>query len=202
MARTKNQETYDASRARLLDVGEQLFRQKSFGEAGLNDVLKAAGVAKGSFYHYFDSKEAFGLSVARRYSEKQVEMARHTLSDATQPPLARLKNFFETARIDMQQRGFSEGCLMCNLTTELADENPAFQTELEQNWRDLSSELAECLNAADLSSIGLSHLNAREAADWLLNAWSGALTRMKATGDDAPLHLFIKSIFKNQDHGL
>ena len=59
MARTRNQETYDAAREKLLQIGEQLFRQKSFSETGINDVLKQAGVAKGSFYHYFDSKEEF-----------------------------------------------------------------------------------------------------------------------------------------------
>ena len=86
---------------------------------------------------------------------------------------------------------------MCNLTTELADEVPTFQSELKGNWGDLSGELAACLGKADLSKIGLSHLSAEEAADWLLNAWSGALTRMKATGDDGPLNLFLKSVFKS-----
>ena len=196
MARTRNQESYDAAREKLLETGQQLFRQKSFSETGINDVLKQAGVAKGSFYHYFDSKEAFGIAVAHRYSEAQVDFARQILSDQSVAPLARLRNFFESARSDMAHRGFGEGCLMCNLTTELADEIPAFQSELKDNWAGLSAEIAACLREADLSAIGLSHLSAEEAADWLLNAWSGALTRMKAAGNDGPLNLFLKSVFK------
>ncbi|MEZ5985480.1 MAG: TetR/AcrR family transcriptional regulator [Hyphomonas sp.] len=196
MARTRNQENYDVAREKLLDTGQQLFRQKSFSETGINDVLKQAGVAKGSFYHYFDSKEEFGIAVAHRYSRAQVESARRILSDQGVPPLARLKNFFEGAKSDMADRGFAEGCLMCNLTTELADEFPAFQSELNDNWTELSAEIAACLWKADLSVIGLSHLSADEAADWLLNAWSGALTRMKAAGNDGPLNLFLKSVFK------
>jgi len=89
--------------------------------------------------------------------------------------------------------------LMCNLTTELADERPALQDELERHWRELSAELAACLRKSDLSGTNLAHLPAEEAADWLLNAWSGALTRMKASGNDAPLRLFIKSVFNSQD---
>ena len=89
---------------------------------------------------------------------------------------------------------------MCNLTTELADENPAFQRELDQNWCQLAAEIAKCLQDADLASINLSHLSAEEAADWLLNAWSGALTRMKSTRDAGPLELFMKSIFKSQEN--
>ena len=197
MARIRNQEHYYAVREKLLETGQQLFRQKSFFETGINDVLKQAGVAKGSFYHYFDSKEDFGIAGAHRYSDTQVDFAHRVLCDERVPPLTRLKNFFEAARSDMEHRRFAEGCLMCNLTTELADEVPTFQSELKGNWGDLSGELAACLGKADLSKIGLSHLSAEEAADWLLNAWSGALTRMKATGDDGPLNLFLKSVFKS-----
>ena len=131
-----------------------------------------------------------------RYSQAQADFARQILSDPGVPPLARLRHFFEAARSDMEHRGFGEGCLMCNLTTELADEIPAFQVELRDNWAELSAEIAACLRDADLSAIGLSHLSTEEAADWLLNAWSGALTRMKAAGDDGPLNLFLKSVFR------
>ena len=63
-----------------------MFRQQSFSETGINDVLKHAGVAKGSFYHYFDSKESFGLAAARRYSDNQVVFAKTILTSTKQPP--------------------------------------------------------------------------------------------------------------------
>ena len=154
---------------------------------------------KGSFYHYFESKEAFGLAVARHYHEDQLAFARRILGEAGKPPLLRVKAFFEGARAEMKRRGYTQGCLMCNLTTELADERPALQDELERHWRELSAELAACRRKSDLSGTNLAHLTAEEAADWLLNAWSGALTRMKASGNDAPLRLFIKSVFNSQD---
>ena len=197
MARMRNQENYDATRTRLLDVGEKLIRQKSFADTGVMDVLKYAETAKGSFYHYFKSKEDFGIEVARRYSEQQVEFARQMLNDDGKAPILRLRAFFKAAAVDMESRSFSQGCLMCNLTTELADENPTFQAELNQNWQELSDEIAQCLKGSDLATINLSHLSTAEAADWLLNAWSGALTRMKAAGNSDPLALFMKSVFKN-----
>jgi TetR/AcrR family transcriptional repressor of nem operon len=196
MARIKNQEAYDAARIRLLDIGEALIRRTSFAETGINDVLKEADIPKGSFYHYFESKDAFAIAVAEHYSNKQVEAARGILGDQRHPPLKRLKTFFESARKDMKQRGYGQGCLMCNLSTELADEKPEFQRELKQDWRDLAAAVTDCLRDTDLTPLGLAHLEATEAADWLLNAWSGALTRMKANGDDGPLRLFMKTVFK------
>ncbi len=51
------------TRERILAAGTTLFGQKGFNGCGLNEVLQAAGVPKGSFYHYFHSKEEFGVAV-------------------------------------------------------------------------------------------------------------------------------------------
>ncbi|WP_428926737.1 TetR family transcriptional regulator C-terminal domain-containing protein [Marinibacterium sp. SX1] len=197
MARPRNDRANAESRTRLLEAGLASFRARSFAETGISDILQRASVPKGSFYHYFPTKTDFGLAVADHYHDGQIAAARAVLGDAGRPPLDRLRHFFEAARADMKARGYAEGCLMCNLTTELADAAPQFQAGLDRHWRALSVELARCLAEADLDRINLGHLTAQEAADWLLNAWSGALTRMKATRDDTPLALFLRSIFKD-----
>lgn len=198
MARIRNEEAYNDARGKLLDVGVQLIRSGSYESVGINDVLREGKVPKGSFYHYFDSKEDFGLEVARHYHAQLLEGARAVLLDPDVAPLERLKTFFLNAYDDFAAREFSQGCLMCNLTTELADEAPAFQEVLQANWNDVSAALAACIAELDRAEIGLSHLTDAEAADWLLNSWSGALTRMKATRDGKPLRLFIKSTFQER----
>ncbi len=198
MARPRNEKAYESNRARLLDAGEAAFRTDSFAGTGINDVLAHADVPKGSFYHYFPTKEAFGIAVARQYHERQLETARTCFADLSKSPIQRLRVFFETARDDMRAREFTQGCLMCNLTTELADQNPSFQAELETHWRELVAEVTKCVAQVDLADIGLAHLTALEASDWLMNAWSGALTRMKATRDDTPLALFLRATFRER----
>lgn len=199
MARPRDQNTHMSHHEKLLDAGEHAFRETSFSESGINEILASSGVPKGSFYHHFASKEAFGIAVANRYNEAQVAAAKGCLEDPSLPPIDRLRLFFESARKDMGNRKFQQGCLMCNLSTELADERPAFQAVLDTHWQNLTAVVAECLAEADLSEIGLEHLTPEEAADWLMNAWSGALTRMKASGNDAPLALFMRTIFKTED---
>ncbi len=195
MARPKNTKAYASSRERLLEVGEQIIRSQSYADCGIKDVLAKADVPKGSFYHYFGSKEAFGIAVARHYNQKQTDAARSHLSDQTRPARDRLQAYFEDARQQMAERNFGDGCLMCNLSTELADQSPVFQEELNRHWQELISELSQCLDAMDLAEIGLGHLDPESAADWLLSSWSGALTRMKASNNDAPLALFMRTIF-------
>lgn len=198
MARLQNKEAYDNAKEKLLEAGEDAIRSTSYGQCGVNQILAAAEVPKGSFYHYFSSKEAFGIAVAQHYHEKQLAGAQRCLRDAGIAPLARVEAFFQGAREDMARREYAQGCLMCNLSTELADERPAFQAALDAHWRALAGELALCLQQVDLARIGMDHLGPDEAADWLMNAWSGALTRMKATQSDAPLDLFMRTIFKTK----
>jgi len=199
MARTRNVEVYNDSRERLLAVGMELIRTASFESVGINDILREGQIPKGSFYHYFDSKEGFGLEVAKYYHAQQLVSAQAILLDQSVRPIERLKAFFETAYDDFESRQFAQGCLMCNLTTELADEEPAFQEVLQANWRELSAVIATCIAEIDRAEIGLAHLSDNEAADWLLNSWSGALTRMKAMRDGAPPRLFLKTTFKESE---
>jgi TetR/AcrR family transcriptional repressor of nem operon len=196
MARTRNEDAYNDTRSKLLTVGLNLIRAGSYESVGINDVLRTSGSPKGSFYHYFQTKEAFGLEVAKYYHAQQLQSAKHVLQNSEQPALERLSAFFQMAYDDFEARGFAQGCLMCNLSTELADEQPAFQELLKEHWHALSSEIATCIAEADKSEIGLEHLSDEEAGNWLLNSWSGALTRMKAVGDGEPLRLFLKATLK------
>lgn len=196
MARTRNEEAYNDARDKLLKTGMTLIRAGSYEGVGINDVLRASGVPKGSFYHYFQSKESFGLNVAAYYHAQQMDSANEMLNAAGSPAAERLRAFFQKAYDEFEAHDFRQGCLMCNLSTELADEEPAFQTLLTEHWRELSAIIADCIADLDNADIGLEHLDDREAADWLLNSWSGALTRMKAAGNGEPLRLFLKATFK------
>lgn len=198
MARTRDIENYDDTKTRLLEAGMALIRSESFSGIGINDILKTSGVPRGSFYHYFKSKEAFGLEVAQYYHSQQLESASLVLRNGATQPLERLKAFFHGASENFRSRDYSDGCLMCNLSTELADTHDEFQKMLKTHWAELSSEVANCIALINCADIGLDHLSSEEAADWLMNAWSGALVRMKAERNAASLNLFEKVVFKTE----
>ena len=196
MARTRNQQEYDTARTRLLDSGLALIRSQSYAAIGINDILKRCNIPKGSFYHYFASKEEFGLAVLGHYHQQQLVAARELLQDQSKPAYDRLLNFFQGAGDDYRQREYGDGCLMCNLSTELGDSHQKFQQQLQQSWSELTQVIAECLAEVNKTDLNLDHLTDQEAADWLLNTWSGALVRMKAERNCQPLDLFFKSVFK------
>lgn len=71
---------YDNTRQHILDSGKGLIAGKGFSSVGLNEILKTAGVPKGSFYHYFESKEQFGQALLQDhfagYLERIDELSR------------------------------------------------------------------------------------------------------------------------------
>ena len=67
-------------RRHILDVAHPLFLSRGFTAVGLTEVLAAAKVPKGSFYHYFSSKEAFGEAVLEAYFDDYLERMNGLLS--------------------------------------------------------------------------------------------------------------------------
>lgn len=59
---------YDERRKEILDVAEKLFYTKGYEKSTINDILKEVGIAKGTFYYYFKSKEEVMDEVIFKYT--------------------------------------------------------------------------------------------------------------------------------------
>jgi len=94
------------TRDKIIASGTQAIIGKSYNAVGLNEILLAAGVPKGSFYHFFKSKEDFGVAVVEYFATKAAEHLRTILRDPTRSPLARLRHWFESARDGLAQNAF------------------------------------------------------------------------------------------------
>jgi AcrR family transcriptional regulator len=79
---------------KLFDAALNEFSQKSFDSASLNDIIKASGISKGSFYHKFTDKKDLYLCMFDRVSQEKVKFfaERYTAEDFP-------KDFFEQIRI-------------------------------------------------------------------------------------------------------
>src|SRR5262249_37223828 len=94
---------------KILEVGAQAISDKSFNSCGLAEILRRAGVPKGSFYHYFESKEDFGVALIEKSSAEYVELLRPIIGDRKRTPLQRLRAVFELSR----EEGVANGARQC-----------------------------------------------------------------------------------------
>src|SRR5256886_11201300 len=119
------------TKATLVAAGTQLILEQGYHQTGIQDVLQAAGVPKGSFYYYFPSKEAFALEVIAQFAAAYLARLEQHLGDTTASPLTRLHRHQEDLRARFERRGCRGGCLIGNLSQELADHNPRVRAQLD-----------------------------------------------------------------------
>src|SRR3954468_3032872 len=110
----------ETTKAALLEAGTRIFLEKGYNHSGLEAILQAAGVPKGSFYYYFESKEDFGLQVINRFAECHDEAIDRSLGDHSVGPLERLRRHYDGIIERLESQSCRNGCLVGNLSQEMA----------------------------------------------------------------------------------
>ena len=175
----------------LLDHGVRLMLERGYHNTGIHDVLVAAGIPKGSFYHHFKNKEDFGLQVVGRYADDGYTEIDRNLRDKRQPPLTRLRHLFEDFQADHERRFCRGGCLLGNLGQEVADINDTFRDRIKSHFDRWTARIALCLDEAVVSGDLGTDADTTMLAGTLLDAYEGALLRMKVVKNTAPLQAFL-----------
>lgn len=182
------------ARQDLIRAGVRAFARQGYEATGLADILERAGLPKGSFYHQFASKEAFGEEVARAWFDAHAVVMRGFLDDAVRPASERVAAYFEHMCEDMRRGGFACGCLVGTLGQELADRSEPMRRTLSMLFAAWRQALADCLREGQSAGNIPLELPAGELAEILLCAWEGALLRAKTDRDYAPMRAFLRLV--------
>ena len=179
----------------LLDHGVRLMRERGYHHTGIHDILAAASVPKGSFYHYFKNKEDFGLQVVDRYADDSYAEIDRVRGYKGQPPLLRLQRLFEEFRGDYERRFCRDGCLLGNLGQEMADINDTFSDRISLHFDRWTARIALCLDEAVVCGDLSTDMDTNMLAGTLLDTYEGALLRMKVVKGIAPVQAFLDVYF-------
>jgi TetR/AcrR family transcriptional repressor of nem operon len=183
------------TRETLVRLGTEILTEKGFLSTGIDELLKRAGVPKGSFYHYFASKEAFGLAVIDNYATYFARRLDRNLLDETQTPLQRLKNFVVDGKSGMARFDFRRGCLIGNMGQELGAGHEGFRLRLDQVLMDWQSRVASCLEAAKEANELAPEADCQQLAAFFWIGWEGAVLRAKLVRNADPMELFAGYFF-------
>jgi TetR/AcrR family transcriptional repressor of nem operon len=184
-----------STREHLLEVGLKSIHSTGYTATGVKEVLDLANVPKGSFYHYFASKEAFAGEVFERYADGERRRAERILGDRKAAPLKRLRRYFEELTSIYGQSGSTYGCLLGNLSLEVAAHSPKLQAQFQAAFGGWQKGIADVLQeAVERGDLGRS-TKPDELAGFLLNSYEGALVRMKAEKSDKSLENFLHFAF-------
>ncbi len=182
------------TKEKILDIGVALINKKGYNGVGIKEVLDEAQIPKGSFYHYFQSKEDFGLEVIKRYSEKTLAFLRSHLADHTISSKDRLVLFFDEMRDIYVKKEYNDGCLLGNSATELADVNKHFSSLLETEFLKYENIFEECIQQGMEEGEIHTDKSAKTIAAFILNSFEGALLRMKVAKSVEPIETLSEFI--------
>lgn len=180
----------NATRDKLIATGMKAMLTQGYDGSGIGPILQATGVPKGSFYHYFASKDDFTAAVIESYAAHYSAMRERLFNDTARSPLARLSAHFEALGQEVADAFPHGGCLYGMLAQTVALRTPIVREKLRQAfqaWEDgLVGLLAEARAAGEVAP----GANLREIAASIIDAYEGAIVRVKAEGDLAAFERF------------
>lgn len=186
---------FSQTREDLLNAGVAALTEKGFSATGIDEILRRVDVPKGSFYHYFKNKEAFGAELIERYALYFSTKLDRILLNETHSPLQRMDDFVEDAIIGMQRFNFARGCLVGNLGQEMGALPPAFRRLLVEVFHDWQVRTAACLKEAVQVGEIKPDIDCNAAAEYFWIGWEGAVLRAKLEQSEKPLRQFAKGFF-------
>lgn len=176
-------------RQHILEIAHPLLLRKGFTAVGLAEVLAAAQVPKGSFYHYFGSKEAFGEAVLEAYFADYLSRMDTMLA---QPGTGaeRLLEYFDDWMESQTGDEAQSRCLVVKLGAEVCDLSESMRAALARGTGGIVERLARCIEAGRADGSVRSSASSPEpqaAARSLYQSWLGASLLAKITHDRTPL---------------
>ena len=167
------------TRTLLIEEGLKVLLTRGCDGVGLAEILDAAGVFKGSFYHFFRSKEDFVGAVLDAYEQQSIALCRSILGAVTRSPIARLRAYFdELERVHGAEKPFG-GCLCGVLAQTAANRTPARRARLAAVFATWDAEFEGVLMEAQAVGEVDPGLDPKAVAAFLIEAYQGALIRMK-----------------------
>ena len=180
----------------LIQSGVEYFTEFGFASSGIDLILKKVSVPKGSFYHYFASKEAFGIAVIEEYSRYFAKKLDIHLLNENNKPLIRITNFANDAKDGMARYNFKRGCLIGNLEQEVTLLPESHRLQLLTTLDDWQQKIAHCLALAQEENSIPASLDCKALASFFWMGWEGAIAKSKLTKDLTPIDIFIDTFLQ------
>ena len=167
------------TRTRILAAARDLMLKRGYAATPVDEICSAAGVSKGSLYHFFASKEEVGLAVLNAFYREG--MARVGTGDYLRiaDPYGRLMGFFDHLEATAPEF-WRHGCLMGNFATELAESSPIIHARVAELLHELVAGVTPLFRA-----VADDPAEATGLAEQLLMVLEGAIILARAHDDPA-----------------
>jgi TetR/AcrR family transcriptional repressor of nem operon len=179
----------------ILAKGAEVMTRRGYHGAGVQEIVQAAGVPKGSFYHYFASKEDFALQALQQVYQPRLQRYAQALANPALSPRQRILGYYaELVEHFARQEKLEYHCFIGSLSFEMAELSPALGAEVDAILQRSADILQRCLEQAQAVGELAADEDCGNLASFIANAWQGALTRLKVSSNPRVLNDFLQRL--------
>lgn len=179
------------TRERIIDVAKERFHARGYADVGIKEICDNAKIQKGSFYHFFPSKENLALVVIDEFAE---DWANGFVAEAFDPklePMERIDYLIDAAyfwqKSVKEKNGRIPGCLFGNLALEMSTKNDVLRAKLNAVFTKAKARFKNTLDEA--VAVGeIKPLNSTLTAEAMLAYLEGMILLAKSENDPEVLY--------------
>lgn len=179
------------TRQRIINAACDLFHQRSYESVGVKEICDSAQVQKGSFYHFFPSKQDLALAVVDAFAENTRDGVFVQAFDPRLPPMTRLERLMELLyawnRDGQLDSGTVQGCPFGNMALELSTTDDRLRNRLMRVFGEaesmIAATLAEAVGRGDVAP-----LDCKATATAMMAYLEGVILMAKTQNDPEVIH--------------
>lgn len=164
---------------KILDAALEIILSKGFPATRVDEICKAAGATKGSFYHHFESKDALAHVLIDRYFAGVVEAAcppGAPEGEGLEPFEAFMENFIRVSKGPLLRNG----CLLGSFALDLSETHPEIREKIDRRLVELTDVVEKLIRAAGTRS---GATRPKALARQFVSVLQGSIVMAKAAGD-------------------
>jgi len=176
-----------ATKAKILAAAQEIMLTKGFHAVGLNEILAAVKVPKGSFYHYFSSKEQFGVELITHYIEQDTARLEAFFAPSDATALQKFSDYWGSLIGRMTEGRCRQCCLVVKLGLEVANLSEPMREVLAQGMKSWRMIYVRALHEGRMDGSIRQELDPTDVSALIQDTWQGAMQRMLVERSVAPL---------------
>jgi TetR/AcrR family transcriptional repressor of nem operon len=185
------------NKQKLLSIGIDLLSKKGYNATGVQELVSAAGIPKGSFYNYFESKEDFAVKVLEKYAKEEIIFTEEIMYEKSLTPLQRVEKLLDERIRRIVESNYSRFCLITSLGDEMSHVSSLIAKSIIGAVGKLNIPIINCLTEAQhMGEIKL-NLDVKQLGEFIENSWRGTLVIVKASKSSEQLVKYRNFIINN-----
>jgi TetR/AcrR family transcriptional repressor of nem operon len=179
-------------REKIVAAAAERFHALGYNACGVQEIVDAAGVPKGSFYNYFKAKELLAREILNNYwSGAGLDL----LADMSIAPVERLRRHFQHIASRYKKFGFENGCLVSKFMHEASDSTPLLRKDLRRQVARWTALIAQTIRDGQADRTISNSIDAETTARFLIESWGGVTGAMKLVASRVPIDDFFSLVF-------